>query len=582
MRKVLLLLVMLLALPFASVRAVDSASGLLAMAQYAPADATLFFAMRTDDGYVDELQAVVDRALDKVPAEFGIPPLSLRGMLMQAFTGAPVKYEDVRAAIGDTISFSGDSTMFMPQLAGSGSNGGNAVVAVEVGDRAKLEELLAIAPGLKAAGTDGDWSMYEAPNAVIAVSDTVLLAATNAALLEGIDSGETLADNEAFVETVGALPADSYNIAAYVDTASLMTNMAGGEAAFAAMNMTSDNIGTMAIGLTILDERALVIDVAQIATVPSLYSSIEYAPVDPAFLANIPAGADLVIHANDLGGYVEAIMAVVEMTASMNSSGNQAQSPTAQINAMFGMTGLSLQDDIIDGATGDFALFGGIDMEAIMNLVNSGKFESLPANFGIAIEMKDADTAANVAAKFGTFVTAMGGSAQGVTIGDATVNGVDVTNISAEIDPTSGLRAEVMLGAKDAIFFLATSDVAQHITGGGDDITSDAAYADAAAYILPDSYAVFYASDEGLMIGLAVPTLALLGPAIGNIYDNVIDGLQTSAAPATRQNIQFQPNEGTQQFLVAIQTITNILGSGSISNARDGDTTVSRLVLTLE
>jgi hypothetical protein len=149
------------------------------------------------------------------------------------------------------------------------------------------------------------------------------------------------------------------------------------------------------------------------------------------------------------------------------------------------------------------------------------------------------------------------------------------------------LNLEIMIGATEEIFFIATSPVAQNITSGGKNLSSDAVFQRASTYFLPDTTQIWYTNDEGLLTSLAIP-LALIGPAVGDVFDRVIEDLNAplpsgsprrGQPPEVAQGRQPDPTQATLQALAAFNALIH---SSSITATYDGEFALVRLVLTLE
>src|SRR5690606_33764789 len=112
----------------------------------------------------------------------------------------------------------------------------------------------------------------------------------------------SLAEDANFQESAALLPAEGYNGLLFIKASDLLGPSVGlmappgvDSAAFAGL------IGSQVIGLTLLDGRSLVADVAWNMGAADMLESMGMntaaaVPVDPAFAAYLPGNASLVLH----------------------------------------------------------------------------------------------------------------------------------------------------------------------------------------------------------------------------------------------------------------------------------------------
>lgn len=566
-------LVLLLSLSLTGVQA-QAGPNPADMAQYVPAEADFFMAFRTDDGLLDMLQGVVDKVISKLPPELNVPPVNLREALAESMTG--VDYADLRAALGDAIAFSVGNVALITDKNPANDSKAGMMLAIQVADRDMMGALLTPMLGSASMSTQGDFTLYEMTDGVMALGNDVLFFANSADILPMNRSGGSLADDAAFIQVTGALPEDRYSFFIYANLASALDAIANQNPGMTPpQRLNLESLGSIALGMTIVDGRAGIVDVANATQLPPFLEAL-YTPVDPAFVRYIPANTDIVLHGTNLAAYLQTFILLMDAGPRGNQDG-----PSGQIARFLRVAGIDMQADILETATGDFVVFGDADFSAFVDAISSGRLNRMPLNFGLVVEMTDARAAEELANKIGRFIATTTGNTREIQVGRAIINGTRVTNISLDLRSSNIDDAfEIMIGAKDNLFFVASSEATQHITGGIEDLTGDAVFNDAARYILPNAAQVWYMNDEGLLSGTVIP-LALLGPAIGNIFDNIVDELQQSALPS-RQTIQFNPDDQAQQFRLAVDTFKDIMASGSLSIARSGDVLLTRLVLALE
>ncbi|MCU0512077.1 MAG: DUF3352 domain-containing protein [Anaerolineae bacterium] len=585
--RVVLLLLCLCLLPLGSAAALDEQTAVLRAARLAPAEADVFFAIRTDDAYVTTLQGLVDRVWSALPARLQIPAVDFRQELRNALVGTPFTYEQLRGLLGDTVSFSlRDAAPLMTDDSSAAASAAGLLIAVDITDRPAMVQLLnAIA---SAAGdtpptltrTVNDIDLYEdVPGTIIGIGPQTLYFATGADALP-VPGQDTLATAPEFVQAMNGLPAARYNILAYVDIEAIAraSLVAGGVPADTPLipGFTLDMLGSMSMGFTILEDRSLVIDIVQ-TTVLNAAQEAAYVPVNPALLRRIPAGMDALIQ---VAGVAASLRAALAPLSELAQQANQPD-PAEQIAMLFRAIGLDFERDILAGISGDIVLFSGVDFAPLLSAATGGLPPGVPLEFGLLVETNSPATAEHLATRLATTLRGVAGTAPEVRFGTATLNGAAVTSIRLDLS-ASGINNpyNLVLGWQDSLLFFASAEAAAFITGGLNTppLAADPVYVAAARHLLPGATQVLYTNDEGLLLSTLIP-LALLGPAIGGIFDDIVDDLQQTGTPAHRR---IQMNDPLAEARELLAVFNNIVASSSISTARVDDLIVSRLVLSLE
>lgn len=578
LRKSALLVLFLLALLSAPVLALDDLnSGAIGMARYFPTGTDIFFAMRVDDAYVGELDAVIDKVIRQLPREFRVPPFSLADEL-QNVTIPNMSYAELRAMLGDHVAFAAGNSSVLFDDTSRNDESAPFMVAVEIRDRAAVENFVASTNSRLERRSESDYTIFEDVNndTYFTISNS-LLYITSVSMLP--PTSATLLDDSQFVATMQALPAPSYNIAFYIDARPLMNTalLQMGSNPPRAMQEMFLQFGSIAFGLTILDGNTLTMDWVQ--KTPSF---MRYEPIDPAFVRFAPAGTSAVIHASGLSDQINYLLEIVRDAARQVDQ----RDPMLDVRAGFAMLGLNLEEDILSWMNGDYLATLELNLDAILNAISANDpsmLSPLPLDFGLIFEATDPAKATNLVQKLTTTLQNFLSGQNEVSIVPRQIANGTLTEIKLAIplDSQSSLTYVISLGATDEVFFIASEGVANHILNGGPGVDSDAAYQAATRYFLPDAVSLAYADGEGLLSSAAVitvPFLTLMGPSIGNVFEDVIEGLNSLPAP-TRQTVQ--NTDDLQMFRLGLDALNRIVSSSSITSSIVGDFMVARAVITL-
>lgn len=559
-----LFLVMILALlAIVPVAAIGTADGPATMASHMPAGAQLFVSLRTDDAYLGQLESIVNRVIAQLPAEFDVAPVSLREQLEAGMAQDGVSYDDVRAWLGDYAAVSA-SGVDQPEP--------DALVAVQITDRAAALAFLTGPGELVEAGMEGEFTRLESPSdpaTIVLLGDEVLLL-TNRLELVTYD-GPTLADSPDYGDLLAQLPAPSYNILVYVDAAGILAAMPDATEVQAQLGMLGmGNLGSTVVGFTILDDRSMVIDQVQAAT-----DMVPMAAVDPAFARFIPVDSNLVVHATDLTSTVNTVLE----TLSALAEANDEPDPSMQIQGVVGMLGVDLQEDILSWTTGDYAFFTNIDLDQLITLIGAQSMpESLPLEFGILFEATDEATAQGLVDKLFTVLQSnLPADSEEITLAQDETGLVTISAL-LPLAPDAPIVLNVYMGVANGAFFIASEQGYAQVISDAPGLDTDPVYLDAARYILPNANGVAYTDEDGLIGTVGILGLGVLGPAIGNVFDNVVEELEQSALPQTR----FVQEDPMAQITQALDALRSVLASSSISSTVTDGYAISRAVLTFE
>ncbi|MBC8171560.1 MAG: DUF3352 domain-containing protein [Anaerolineae bacterium] len=577
----LLFTLVILGLSVVGIGAAPADSGALAMAQYFPQETVLFLTMRTDEAIIDDLDRIITTTLANAPLPPEVPMMTLRQALDMGLQQANLELADIYAWLGNGLALG------LTSVPTDGSDPDGYVV-LEITDRAALESFIAAQTqgmGVEPR-TEGAYTVYSSPadddaGAVLVGDDLVLVLLPGMAVPE-FPLATSLLANSAYQAAVAELPADSYNLAAYVDVREFIP--ADQLDDLQIFGMSANSVNPMMVGLTLLDNYSLVMDVVQIAGADGGNPAV--ARLDPGFLKFIPTDASAVIHGTDLTGAFNQLSEVLTTAARQTDT----PSPITQIEAGLQSLGFDLQQDILSWTTGDYALFLRTNIRPIVQDAINGEV-SVDGNFdaGLLIEATNPEAAKTFAAKLGTLISTVLRGQESLEIKQAELEGVAVTSITvtAPVTPQNTVSLTVVIGASDDIFFIATQDAAGAILRGEGGLDSAEAYQQASKYLLPNPTAIWYTDGEGFITGVAGTTvgfLALLGPAIGNVFENITDELEapSSSNPLDLQPIYVQTEDPSQQLLAVLDYAIRVLGSSSISSTiSPTGASVIRFVITL-
>lgn len=609
MLKRLLVLTLLAALLLGLVPALAASptAELTALAQYFPFDAPAYAALRTGEDTIAELDKLLATVLAKLPPAVPVPEnfslqFALDSLAQEA--GTADFATGIRSWLGDYAAIG----LTMQDDPTTAASEGTLLVA-QLTDRAAAEAFWKAI--LDRSGSGG-------PNYKVVEGDAFTLFAiqsdppidggllfTDDVMLLGVENLQTLlvtrnaklAQNDTFQQTLALLPASQYSGLVYLNVPALANDTPDSQ-------MAAALLGPQALGFTLLDERSLVLDVAsklgdtsvlagQGVTLPAL------SPVNPAFAAYLPADASLVAHASSLAAVYDSLLATARATAGQNGqSPDDFEKGINQLKfAVRGFTGLDLEADILSWMTGDFALFASIDSTAVSRLLEqvmsnrTPMIETLPFSAGLVVEATDTAKAQALVAGLSKALTQLTAQNQDITLSTETIGGAAVTVLSAPLEVQPGFKVpfEVVIGANDAVFVIATRDAAAAILEGQPGLSTDAAFAEAGRYLLPDATSIWYMDNDGFSFFTGFMTMGLLGPAIGNVFESIVADLETGAVSTlTPEQIQQQQDaalrrqqEQLEQARSLYVFLNSVLNSGTISTTSVDGSTLSRFVLTL-
>lgn len=568
MRKVSLMLIGTLLLlgvgswaskPVSAIESPDT--GVPAMARFYPAH-TLFFATASiDAGHLDILDSLTQTVMTGL-SDFGIPALNLRLTLSFA----------LGLSVDDMVDWLGDhAAVGVVVLSPEGQVDPNSVyMVVELENRAKVEAFL-IDKGIAAPQGErtSSYTLLQSPDSPMTIElyeNYMVIAMTPRGNL--MQTRETrLTSNPNYQQLMTSLPASSYNILVYADFAAILeaTNFEDGQSFPTPIMVDSTQL---AVGLTVLNGDTLAIDSAQLPGPDG--GLVRRAIPNPEFMRYIPGDAMAVVHASDFTTFyntsVTAIRAISDYNyqtalqfqqamGDLTSPGATATplppppDPVDQVEAALQQVGIDLHADLLSWTTGDYALFARVDAFPIVRDVLTyqinldGRYD-----FGVVIEATDSTQASAFKDKMVALTEQMvaATATTNVTIGAETMGTTDVTTVKIDVEvpdpfhiavpgqsappPTLTIPVELVLGANEDIFFLMTRDAAEQVLNGGATLVDDETYLAAREVMLPNTTSMWYTDGEGTLLATGanpIVILTLLGPAIGNVFENILEQFDT-------------------------------------------------------
>ena len=562
LRKIPLIFVLALlaALTLTPLTAQESQPDVFALAALAPATDDVYVSIRIDDAYIatlNNLAALVGSALKDIGAPIEALPRLQDLIALQIDPNAtPEQADAVLALMGDTLAISGNITSAEAET---------YTVYLPISDQqAVLDAINATGAGLRGVGTAGRFMIYEAgdnSDTQLLLADDLLMVTTGDANLLGGGDYAKLSDLPNFASAVADLPADGYNLTAYVNAAALAKN--------ADMDATFN--GDILIAGTILGDKTLTLDAIAIPATPAAPSQ----PIDPAFLRYVPANSTAVIHATDLSNVINNIITLAE------AQGNA--SARAEIDQALSSLDLKL-DNFLAWTKGDYALFARTDMSVLMQAAANQNFEAIATavDFGVVIQASDTALAKQFSDKIAGLLAGVLASQPGVVISTKDINGTTVTRIeiSAPMGNGQTLNVALGMGANANVFVFGTFRAVESILTDTSGLSANPLYAEGMAYLLPNATSAWY-TDGATLSTAGVALLGTMGMAVGSASSSIQQefnfGRQTAARAQT-----IQSEDDLVMLMRAIERFTTLVRFTTASTAvSDSGSYVLRATLTL-
>lgn len=547
-------------------------------ANYFPVNTGIYAAIRTDEAYFDTLGGTLDQLSGDLLGE-----VDLRGFLDELANELSGDTFDagIRPWLGDNVAlgvilnediFSAEVPPVLLAIDTSDIDAARAWVDENLGsdledylieDRAGFTIYIPSRESLVAFGFS---------------EDTLFMAATPD-LIPGPTREARLGSVEGFSASIAALPQPPYNALIYVDSAAVqqlsldMLEMSGQQVP-GALAQLSTNLSAQAIGFTLLDDTTLAVDMVTLPLGDMFGEDLALnmtpaRPLDMDFAAHIPIDAGLVLWLSefgpttqrgldniaalsgwlrDNGGLLALAGLPMDMIPSQQAALLSSFTPDDIINALrigiAGLTGLSLERDILPALPGDAAAFLRFDyLNEELPILPDGAVVFGAADAEAAADLVDSFYAASQAYETGYTREIIGEDGRALVLPLASV-----------LSETYLPELDILAGALDDTFALGTRAAVQDSLMMQAGLDSSVTYQTASTYFLPDAQQVAYIGAGSLSFQL----------------DNVIRSL--------RLNDPFS----LDRDLVDLRNLLALLESATISAVVDEEGgSIGRLALTL-
>lgn len=524
MRKLsLFVLLALMVLGVSSVSALGE-TNLTNLAQYVEDDAVAFVSMRTDDGFIATIDALVDRVRPFLPEDELPTSQNLTEFLDDTLQDVQLgTFEDtIRPWLGDTAAvaaYLGDSGNMNDPF-----ESGDVIIAIEADGIAALTFFEPffdedVQSGELEVGEVGEFTTYfdERESTVIAFGNDAIFITVSTEedpmdLLPVDNVTNPLSADAAFTTTVSQLPENDYNILIYVNSVQLsrmsMTMMDGLSPELTELLSAS---GATAIGFTILGEDALTIDIVQnVQRSPlEIFGIAPYAPsaIDFSFTNQAPADTVAIIQTSDFGPTVQyAIDSLETMAAYVQEQGGIAEfiDPDGVllterdledleefdldfivdggINRTFTqLTGLSLESEVLPVLDGDLIAY-------VRTIESQGFFTPIIPDGAVLFQTSDADGAANIVSQLGVLA-----EQYDIPVEMDTIGGQEVVVLPA--DESFGFAytgLDTILGSSDNLIAVGTRGAVNAAMSNDGGLTDDAIFQEAQNYFLDGTQQLAY------------------------------------------------------------------------------------------
>lgn len=517
----MIFILVMIVIPFSTVSAFNpDQPGPHVMADLMPDTVEIFAATRIGEDFIQELDAITTALYAKLPASLAVAePYTIDRTARLALADEGLDWDALKGLMGNYAAIG-----VVP--VGGFEEEPDMIMVIEITDQAGVEDyLLSVIPEPDEdvqREMVGDTIVYSDNNdpMKVMISPTHFVISTRPDY-DPASVASPLSTAAGFTGALNNLPADQYNMLAYMSEATMEAMLSQGDAAeLQQMGIDPADAGAVTIGATILAGNTFTIDVAAQTAAP-----VPTSTVNLDFLSAMPGNTDAFIVATDLTNVYNSVTATIRAVAEENGE----EDPTAQIPLMFNFTGLDLEDDVLSWTTGSYGVFFGADFMTILEeAMSTGTVSELNFEAGIVIEATDVAKAQAAAAQLGETLTAMVANEEDVTITQSEVNGTAITSIiaSTPLDPSMPpIDIEFVLTATEDFFFFGTRSAFDAVMSG-DTLASNSDFGKSTQYLLDNSTSVWYTNSDGVIVSSVIP-LAIMGPAVGNVFENVIAELES-------------------------------------------------------
>lgn len=631
MAVVLVLALLVGLLPTLTVTAAPVAD-LTALAAYYPATTPIFMSLRTDEGYVETLDGLFNILGSRLP-EGSIAPAPVASALDQFVTESELG-ADFETAIRPWLGgFAALGVLSLEtQFDDDHSNDDDTpmLIMAAITDRAAAEAFwdAAIAEGIADGSAEirktADYTAYlptgedDENSGVLITADRLVVAfkAMDVALGE---VGASLAEDARFQHAMAALPAPDYHIALYVTAEAVIASqqfntMSLSEAEIEAVLATGQD-SAVAVGLTVLDNLALTIDGALALGPQALAKMAENnlalppaTQIDRNFAAFLPANAQLMIQGTDLAASYAGLIENLGTVAAVEGNAEDMQQGLQFLGfAIKSALNLDLKQDILSWMTGDYAAYLSFDRPFIDGLFDSATSENPPStiaietwpfDFGLLVEVTDPAASQKVIAALSDALPRLLTDQEEAqaTVSLEEIGAGQAVVVTFAVPPAEDMSLpesfEILIGANDQVFALGTRAAVTAALDPGDGLPANAEFDAAGSLLLENAIQIGYVAPDGVMsFGDLFFGLALTGPQVGDVFENIVTELEAQATLTpeqieqreqarleAQQRMMAEARQARAQATTALEAIQNLTYSVAYA---DDSTLVGRATLTL-
>jgi hypothetical protein len=240
-------------------------------------------------------------------------------------------------------------------------------------------------------------------------------------------------------------------------------------------------------------------------------------------------------------------------------------------------TGIDWDEDVVDWMTGDFAGFVSLDTRALLKALFASadgniKLDKFPINFGFVVQATNAAKARNLAAALGKLLSSLMKDNPDAKVSAATIGGAPVT-VLTQMTPVGSdqkLPLEVVIGANDRLFLVATREAATGILTGAPGLNTAPGFQEAGKYLLPNPSQVWYMDANGFSAFLV--TMVGVQPTYSCTFSSIVSESSTpTAEEKERQQKEVEDCEKVrgnerQQAQALFNAVFDLFSSSSISS----------------
>lgn len=517
-----------------------------------PDDTALYMAIDIGSETVVDLDTLINRVIDQLPASLAVPTFDLEDELRRSLGDAGFDYDALREGVGRYMALS-----LTDEAVETLVNNPNATridglrLYVQVTDRAALEE--GLPPFLTQQGRErGSDTLFDLGVARIILNDEWLTLYTDR---REPDVGDSLAQLPDYQRLAEQVQDETYGLLMYMSAEALALTTAPGTDP--ELLEASTQPGLLGGGLD--EQRTLFLDTVQVLPADApITTFVPETPVDLEFLRVVRRDADLVIHFTDLAAYLDYFIVALDSFAPPGSEREMREVVRT----------LQELEDSIAWMKGEAVLYSTIDLDTIIELDTLEDLDFLPFEFAFVVQTDDEAAARQ------TWAELVGILASDSTIetDEIVLNGITMSQVIVSVpNGRRTIEIEMVLGVYEGHAFIATPVMAVFLVrdpAETPDLTlgDEKIYQDASGWFLPGTRQLLYSSENGLISFMGL----IVFLSVGSTFPDLDASLP--ASPYVQMG-------GSAEVLMVLR---DIFHSASITGTLDDGIQVTRFVLTLE